>query len=182
MIIQNLMDTLTGVDIDFDHKAYDFFKRDNAPYLIDEYFITHTKLSEYETRVAVLDEDQNMIASAVVDIYDDIAEAERQLAFVASLSSSSVRNAATVAQLKAMLAFYDEFVASAAVPKDYYREDFEDLRVVQRAVSYVHAGMTVEQVFTVRPATRKRQFTDYYANHRFRPLAEKIAQAYLDAA
>jgi hypothetical protein len=55
-----------------------------------------------EREFPFLSEDQNPIVTAVVDIYDDVTEAERQIAFVGSLSNRFRQNI-TDAQLKAIL-------------------------------------------------------------------------------
>lgn len=177
MKIQNLVDTLTADRAAF--TEYDTFKRDNAPFLIDEYFMTRTEVSDYEIRISVLDYDQNPVVTAVVDIYDDIDEAERQLAFVGAFPDSFRQNM-TDAQLGALLDSYETFVAAARFPKSYYTENFDDLRLVQKAVGYVVNGGEAEAFFAVPEPTRKNRRTDY-SQHPFRAVAEQIAQMVQDA-
>lgn len=179
MKIQNLADTLTADPAAF--TEYDTFKRDNAPYLIDEYFITETAVSDYEIRVSVLDEDQNPIVTGVVDIYDDMAEAKRQIAFVGALTTR-FRDTFTDAQLRALLDSYDLFVANAQVPENYYTENFDDLRLVQQVINYViFSGKDVEEFFAVPTHTRKNQRTDFSQN-RFRKIATEIAEKFQAAS
>lgn len=177
MIIQNLAATITVDRAAFG--SFDTFKRDNAPFLIDEYFITRTALTEYETRISVLDFDQNPVVSGVVDVYDDIDEGERQLAFVGALVNVLSLDVKDF-QLRALLGCYDLFTEQARFPVVRFG-DFDDLRLVQRLIAFVQRGGTVEDFFAIPVATRKRQPADYSA-HPFRAVAAKIAEAFLLAS
>lgn len=177
MKINNIAETITANAEKFEtHRNRTVSKRDNDPFLIDEYFITHIALDDYTTRVSVLDEDQNPIVTAVVDILDDIDEVERQLAFVSSISDSFRQNI-TDAQLRAILDCYDLFVAEAQFPTSQTR-DFEDLRLLQNLLRFIHRGGTIEEFFAAPAATRKNRATDYSQNQ-FRSVATQIANNFL---
>ena len=179
MKIQNIADTITANPEAFALQSErTVSKRNNDPYLIDEYFITHVSLDDYRTRISVLDEDQLPIVTAVVDIYDDIAEAERQLAFVGSISNRFRENI-TDAQLRAILGNYDIFVENAEFPTSP-RQDFDDLRLVQFLFSVLYQGGTIDGFFTPT-VTRKRHSTDY-SQHKFREVATRIANDFLNAS
>jgi hypothetical protein len=176
MKIQNLADTLTADPAAFGE--YETFKRDNVPFLIEEYFMTRTPIDEYRLRISVLDEDQNPIVTGVVDIYDDLEEAERQIAFVGALASR-FRDWFTDAQLRTMLDCYDLFMAKAQFPVG--REDFTDLRMVSYALDYaIHSGKDVEELFAPATHTRKNKRTDW-SGHRFRAVATQITNAVVAA-
>lgn len=180
MKIQNIAETITANAEKFEtHLNRTVSKRDNAPFLIDEYFITHVALDDYTTRVSVLDEDQNPIVTAVIDILDDSEEAERQMAFVGSISDSFRQNISD-AQLRAILDGYELFVAEAQFPTSRTR-DFEDLRLVQSLLRFLHRGGTIEEFFAAPAATRKNRATDYSQN-RFRSVATQIANTFLLAS
>lgn len=147
--------------------------------MIDEYFITHVALDDYTTRVSILDEDQNPIVTAVVDILDDPEEAERQMAFVGSISDSFRQNISD-AQLRAILDGYDLFVAEAQFPTSR-TQDFDDLRLLQSLIKFLHRGGMVEDFFAPPVVTRKNRATDYSQN-RFRSVATQIANNFLLAS
>lgn len=179
MKIQNVVETITANPEKFDtHLTRTVSKRNNDPFLIDEYFITHIALDDYTTRVSVLDEDQNPIVTAVVDILDDIDEAERQIAFVGSISTRFRQNI-TDAQLRTILDSYELFVAKADFPISS-AQDFDDLRLLQNVFSVIYQGGTVKGFFTPT-ATRKGRATDY-SQHKFREVATEIANNFLLAS
>lgn len=179
MKIQNVVETITANAEKFDtHLSRTVSKRNNAPFLIDEYFITHIALDDYTTRVSVLDEDQNPIVTAVVDILDDIDGAERQIAFVGSISNRFRQNI-TDAQLRAILDGYELFEAKAEFPTSP-TQDFDDHRLLKNLFSVLYQGGTVEGFFTPT-VTRKNRATDY-SQHKFREVATKIANKFLLAS
>lgn len=172
MKIKNLAATLTANPAVFGEYATS--KRDNGPFLPDEYFMTLTPIEEYEIRISVLDEDQNPIVTGLVDVYDDLEEAKRQMAFVGALTSR-FRERFSDAQLRAMLDCYDLFMAEAQFPVG--REDFDDLRMVSYAINYVtYNGKDVEELFAPPSHTRKNKRTDW-SGHRFRAVATQITNA-----
>lgn len=175
MAIQNLANTITADPAAFG--TWDTYKSHNAPFLVEEYYIVTQKTNDYETRIAVLDEDQLPIVTAVVDVYDDIEEAKRQLAFVASISDH-FRHRITDAQLVALLSSYDLFVSNATFPNG--REDFHDLRLVKNLIWAIDHGRMPEDYFAVPTPRRKRVPTDY-SQHPFRATATKIAEAFIAA-
>lgn len=180
MKIQNIVKTITANPEEF-YTSSDckVSKRDNAPFLIDEYFITHKTIDDYTTRISVLDEDQNPIVTAVVDILDDHEEAERQMAFVGSISDR-FRHNITDAQLKAILDGYELFVAEAKFPTSH-TQDFDDLNLLKNLFSSLHRGRTPEEFFSSPAETRKNRATDYSQN-RFRAVATQIANIFLAAS
>lgn len=179
MKIHNIAETITANAEKFEtHRNRTVSKRNNDPFLIDEYFITHIALDDYTTRVSVLDEDQNPIVTAVVDILDDIDEAERQIAFVGSISNRFRQNI-TDAQLRAILDSYELFTAKAEFPTSL-TQDFDDLRLLKNLFSVIYQGGTVEGFFAPK-TTRKNRATDY-SQHKFRAVATEIANKFLRAS
>lgn len=177
MVIQNVRDSITANPKAFLPK--ESYKRNNGPFLIDEYFMTKTAVSDYTTQVSVLDEDQNPIVTVEVDIYDDMDEVERQLAFVAALADPFRENI-TDRQLQAILDKYDLFMEHAQFPASP-SEDFDDLRLVKTVIAHVRHGRTVEAFFAVPEPHRKKTRTDYSQN-RFRMVATEIVEALQAAA
>jgi hypothetical protein len=175
MIIQNLADSITANPEFF--SEWDTHKRNNVPLLADEYFIVHTAVDDYSTRISVLDEDQNPIVTAVVDVYDDHEEAELQLSFVGSISDTFLEDI-TDAQLRAILEGYDLFMAEAQFPVS---GDFDDLRLLKNLFRYLQCGKTVEEYFTPPAATRKNSWPDRSQN-RFRATATAIAELFQAAS
>lgn len=177
MKIQTVADTITAKPEAFGN--WDTLKSHNAPFLIEEYYIATQQVSDYETRIAVLDEDQNPIVTALIDVYDDFEEAKLQLAFVAALSDR-FRQDATDAQLKELLESYELFVENAQFPKDRFA-DFDDLRLVTNLMGYLRIGKTPEDFFAAPKATRKYTPTDY-SQDRFRAVATEIANKFIAAS
>lgn len=175
MKIQNIAETITADAEKFALQSErTVSKRNNGPFLIDEYFITHVSLDDYRTRISVLDEDQNPIVTAVVDIYDDVAEAERQIAFVGSLSNRFRQNI-TDSQLRAILDSYELFEATAEFPASP-DQDFDDHRLLKNVFSVMYQGGTVEGFF-YPTISRKNRATDY-SQHKFRKVATEIANKF----
>lgn len=179
MKIQNIADTITADPEAFALQSeWTVNKRNNEPFLIEEYFIRRVSLDDYRTRISVLDEDQLPIVTAVVDIYDDIEEAERQLAFVGGVADFCDRNL-TDAQLNALLDCYDLFVEKADFPTSR-NQDFDDLRLVQFLSRVVYRGGTVEGFFT--PVITRKNHSKDYSQHKFRETATQIVNRFLPAS
>lgn len=176
MKIQNLADSLTADPAAFSPRhEYDRWKTHNAPFLIEEYFITENDVDEYTIRVSVRDEDQNPVVTGVVDVYDDMESAKLQLAYVASLIPARAPQFSD-AQLRALLDTYELFTSAAQFPEG--REDFTDLRMVQYSISYVlHSGKDIEELFAVPVPRRKTTPTDY-SQHRMRAVATAIVRKF----
>lgn len=176
MKIQNIADTITADPEEFALQSErTVSKRNNDPFLIEEYFITHVSLDDYRTRISVLDEDQLPIVTAVVDIYDDIAESERQLAFVGGIADFCDRNL-TDAQLHALLDCYDLFVENADFPTSRH-QDFDDLRLVQFLSRVIYRGGSVKGFFT--PVVTRKNHANDYSQHKFREIATQIVNQFL---
>lgn len=179
MKIQNVADTISNDPALFTERGmWDSWKSHNSAYLVEEYIVAHTALNDYEIRIEVLDEDQLPLATAVVDIYDDLDEAKLQVSFVAGILPR--RYGISEAQVKALHDSYDLFVANAEFPTDR-TQDFHDYRLVQRVISYVlHSGKDVDDFFAAPAPTRKRTFTDN-SQHPFRAVATEIARKFIEA-
>lgn len=176
MKIQNIANTITADRAAF-VKEWDTLKSHNAPFLIEEYYIATLEVSEYDVRVAVLDEDQIPVVTAVVDIYDNMDEAKRQLAFVGSIAQYITNP--TDAQLVALLDSYEFFVDNATFPEG--REEFEDHRLVKNLMGYVNHGNALEKYFTVPEHTRKHRYADF-SQHPFRAAATQIVEKVVAAS
>lgn len=178
-IIQNVADTISNDPALFTERGmWDSWKSHNPLYLVEEYIVAHTALNDYEIRIEVLDEDQLPLATAVVDIYDDLEEAKLQVSYVAGLLPR--QNGVSEAQVKALHESYDLFVANVSFPTEP-RQDFHDYRLVQRAISYVmHSGKDVDEFFAAPASTRKRTFTDN-SQHPFRAVATEIARKFVES-
>lgn len=176
MKIQNLANTITADPAVFGE--WEALKSHNPPFLIEEYYIATMQISDYETRISVLDEDQLPIVTAVVDVYDDLDEAKRQLAFVGSIADH-FRERITDAQLRSLLESYEFFMENATFPVG--REEFEDHRLVKLLVWYVERGYSPEQYFAVPEPHRKKRPVDL-SQHPFRAVATKIANDFIAAS
>lgn len=180
MKTQILPNTLTADPDAFG--VYETFKRNNEPFLIDEYFITRTRLDDYETRVSVLDEDQNPIVTAVVeDVYANMEAAEHELAFVGAIASQfRFGPRLSDAQLLSLKNNYELFLVNATFPSERY-PDFQDLILVKKLIGHVQRGGSVEEFFTPPVHTRKNVRTDY-SIHPFREVATTIAKDFVAAS
>lgn len=185
MKIQNIADTITADPADFVWDDTTTFKFFNRPFLIEEYYITETSVSDYQTRVSVLDEDKNPVVTAVVDIYDDLDEAKRQLAFVGSLTNNFRHGVTSDARLRSLLDSYGLFMEKTTIPEDprVFYHGFEDLQLLGKVIDYVKLDRDAEDFFAPHKLSRKNgnRQTDYTV-HPFRETAIQIANAFRNAS
>lgn len=177
--IQNVADTISNDPALFTERlTWDSWKSHNPLYLVEEYIVAHTAINDYEIRIDVVDEDQLPLATAVVDVYDDLDEAKLQVSFVAGLLPR--RYDVSEAQVKALHDSYELFVSNAKFPTES-RQDFHDFRLVQQVINYVmHSGKDADQFFAVSAPTRKRTVVDN-SQHPFRVVATEIARKFVEA-
>lgn len=155
-----------------------------VPYIIQEFSVRTIKLDEYQTRVAVFDEDRLPIVTADIDVYDDQEAAVETLAFVAHVMPSNYyHNRISASKVRAIAQAYPAFKDSTP-PQPSVNENTDEVGLTSYLVGRADSGTPSDEMMTYlnRPETRKNKgkYTHPFAD--VDPTAAlAVAEAYRNA-